>query len=205
MGFDIGSLIIAATQQKILLKGGGHKMAGGFSIDISKIDEFKKFVFKKFENNNDSSKKKILFVDSKISPSALNLDFFEKINLLSPFGSGNPEPKFYIENLKSVNSKIVAGNHIKSVLSSSEGTTFKAIAFNAVDNELSAYLLNKSQKTFNIAGKLSLNEWKGEKNVEFIIDDISVNKTIKNMVPSSISWDSWFSSTRGSIPLGPPS
>ena len=29
--------------------------------------------------------------------------------------------------------------------------------------------------TFNIAGKLSLNEWKGEKNVEFIIDDISVN------------------------------
>ncbi len=186
VGFDIGSLIIAATQQKILLKGGGHKMAGGFSIDISKIDEFKKFVFKKFENNNDSSKKKILFVDSKISPSALNLDFFEKINLLSPFGSGNPEPKFYIENLKSVNSKIVAGNHIKSVLSSSEGTTFKAIAFNAVDNELSAYLLNKSQKTFNIAGKLSLNEWKGEKNVEFIIDDISVNKTIKNMVPSSI-------------------
>ena len=64
--------------------------------------------------------------------------------------------------------------------------TFKAIAFNAVDNELSAYLLNKSQKTFNIAGKLSLNEWKGEKNVEFIIDDISVNKFQKNTVPSSI-------------------
>ena len=33
--------------------------------------------------------------------------------------------------------------------------------------------------------KLSLNEWKGQKNVEFIIDDISVNKTINNSVPSS--------------------
>jgi len=32
------------------------------------------------------------------------------------------------------------------------------------------------KKAFNIAGKLSLNEWRGEKNVEFIIDDISVNK-----------------------------
>ena len=32
VGFDIGSVIIAATQEKILLKGGGHKMAGGFSI-----------------------------------------------------------------------------------------------------------------------------------------------------------------------------
>ncbi|MFL2877754.1 MAG: single-stranded-DNA-specific exonuclease RecJ [Candidatus Pelagibacter sp.] len=39
-GFDIGSIIIAATQEKILLKGGGHKMAGGFSVDIQKIEEF---------------------------------------------------------------------------------------------------------------------------------------------------------------------
>ena len=47
-------------------------------------------------------------------------------------------------------------------------------------------LLKKNNKTFNIAGKLSLNEWKGQSNVEFIIDDISVNKTFKNTVPSSI-------------------
>ena len=32
VGFDIGSIIISATQDNILLKGGGHKMAGGFSI-----------------------------------------------------------------------------------------------------------------------------------------------------------------------------
>ena len=31
-------------------------------------------------------------------------------------------------------------------------------------------------KNFDIAGKLSLNEWRGQKNVEFIIDDISVIK-----------------------------
>ena len=36
--------------------------------------------------------------------------------------------------------------------------------------------LKKNKKTFNIVGKLSLNEWKGKKKVEFIIDDISVNK-----------------------------
>ena len=33
IGFDIGSAIIAATQEKILLKGGGHKMAGGFTLN----------------------------------------------------------------------------------------------------------------------------------------------------------------------------
>ena len=47
-------------------------------------------------------------------------------------------------------------------------------------------LQKKNNKLFNIAGKLSLNEWKGQSNVEFIIDDISVIKSFKNKVPSSI-------------------
>ena len=187
VGFDIGSAIIAATQEKILLKGGGHKMAGGFSIDISNVEKFKKFLFSRFKNiANDLSIQKPLFLDSKIAPSAVNLDFYDKINILSPFGSGNPEPKFIIENLKSVNSKIVGDKHIKSVLVGPEGTNLKTIAFNAIDSELGAYLLEKNRRAFNIAGKLSLNEWRGQKNVEFIIDDISVNKNIKKKVPSSI-------------------
>jgi single-stranded-DNA-specific exonuclease len=181
VGFDIGSAIIAATQEKILLKGGGHKMAGGFSINISNIEKFKEFIFRKFKNiNEDLTQQKPLFLDSKIAPSAINLEFYDKVNVLSPFGSGNPEPKFIVENLKPVNSKIVGDKHIKSVLIGAEGTSVKTIAFNAVDNELGAYLLKKNNNTFNIAGKLSLNEWRGQKNVEFIIDDISVNKNIKN-------------------------
>ena len=181
VGFDIGSVIIAAAQEKILIKGGGHKMAGGFSINTFNIEKFKQFIFRKFKRiNKDLSKDKPLLVDSKIAPSAINLEFYDKINVLSPFGSGNPEPKFIIENLKPVNSKIVGDKHIKSVLIGPEGTSIKAIAFNAIDNELGAYLLKKNNNAFNIAGKLSLNEWRGEKNVEFIIDDISVNKNIKN-------------------------
>ena len=186
-GFDIGSVIIVATQEKILLKGGGHKMAGGFSIKVENIDKFRKFVFRKFKDiNEDLTIQKPLLLDSVISASAVNLDFYNKIELLSPFGSGNPEPKFIIENLITINGKIVGDRHIKSILSSGDGSTIKSIAFNAIDSDLGAYLLKKNKKSFNIAGKLSLNEWRGQSNVEFIIDDISVNKTIKKMVPSSI-------------------
>ena len=60
------------------------------------------------------------------------------------------------------------------------------LSLNALENDIGAYLLKKNNKSFNIAGKLSLSEWKGQSNVEFIIDDISVNKTFKNTVPSSI-------------------
>ena len=187
IGYDIGSVIIAATQENILIKGGGHKMAAGFSIKISKLEEFKKFIFRKYRNiNEDLSKQRPLFLDSKIAPSAINLEFYDKVNILSPFGSGNPEPKFLIENLKPINSKIVGDKHIKSILMGPEGTNIKTIAFNATDSELGPYLLKKNSNTFNIAGKLSLNEWRGQKNVEFIIDDISVIKNDKKKVPSSI-------------------
>ena len=47
VGFDIGSVIISAVQEKILIKGGGHKMAGGFTIKVENVEKFKKFIFKK--------------------------------------------------------------------------------------------------------------------------------------------------------------
>ena len=187
VGFDIGSVIIAASHKNILLKGGGHKMAGGFSIKLENIEKFRKFIFKKFESINENLKiEKPLLVDSIISPSAVNIEFYKKVALLSPFGSGNPEPKFVIEDLKTINGKIVGESHIKSVLIGKDGSTIKSIAFNSLEKDISPFLIKKNNKSFNIAGKLSLNEWKGQSNVEFIIDDISVNKTFKNTVPSSI-------------------
>ena len=77
------------------------------------------------------------------------------------------------------------------------------MTFNAVKTELESYLFSKNLNKINTIGKLSLNEWKGQKNVEFIIDDISVNKTINNLVPSSNGWtDGFQSSNQGSIPRG---
>ncbi len=181
VGFDIGSVLLSAVQDKILIKGGGHKMAGGFSIHEKNIEKFKEFVFKRFyasiKNNNN---KNIYYLDGMISSSALNYEFFKKIEVLSPFGSGNPEPKFLLESVRTIKSQIVGDKHIKSILSSKDGSTIKTISFNSRETDLGQFLLNNKRNTFNIAGKLSLNEWKGEKNVEFIIDDISVNKAKNN-------------------------
>ena len=162
-------------------------MAGGFSIKVENISKFKDFIFRRFKSINDNiSQEKLLFLDSIIAPTAINLEFYKKVQTLAPFGSGNPEPKFIIENVKTINGKIVGEKHVKSVLIGQDGSTIKSIAFNATENDLGGYLLKKNNKSFNIAGKLSLNEWRGQSNVEFIIDDISVNKTFKNTVPSSI-------------------
>ena len=176
-GFDIGSAVIGAVQNELLVKGGGHKMAAGFTINMNKINQFKEFLFKKFRSVNiNLDEKKNYYFDTEIAPSAVNINFFEKVNLLAPFGSGNTEPRFIINNLKVLNSKIIGEKHIKSVLLGSDSTTIKTISFNSTGTELGVYLLKKNMKNLNIAGKLSLNEWRGQKNVEFIIDDISVTK-----------------------------
>ncbi len=187
VGFDIGAVILSAIQNNILIKGGGHKMAGGFSIEKNKIEKFKEFIIKRFKGKWDKTYfKDNLYIDSSISTSALNINFYQKIEKLSPFGSGNPEPKFILENVKVIRSSVVGDSHVKSILISKDGSTIKTISFNAYETDLGQFLLNNRTNTFNIVGKLSLNEWKGEKNVEFIIDDISVNKNQKNKVPSSI-------------------
>ena len=161
-------------------------MAGGFTIEVNKIEEFRSYIKKQFIKIQQALvKKNILFYDAKLSPSALNINFYSEINSLSPFGSGNPEPRFVIEDLELIKSSIVGDRHIKLLLSAKDGSVIKGVTFNAIKTNLEPYLLSKNRKKINIFGKLSLNEWRGQKNVEFIIDDISVNKTVNNSVPSS--------------------
>tara|TARA_Y100000590_G_scaffold468133_1_gene649656 strand:+ start:169 stop:1917 length:1749 start_codon:yes stop_codon:yes gene_type:complete len=175
-GFDIGSEIIKCVQLNILEKGGGHKMAGGFTIKEENIPSFRDKLINNFEKlNKNDLQTKDLFLDSIIAPSALNEDFFQQISLLEPFGSGNKEPTFVIENLKVISSRVIKNNHIKSILIGKDGSKLKSIAWNAISSPLEPYL-SKSKERINIAGKLRLNEWRGEKQIEFDIEDICLAK-----------------------------
>ena len=176
IGFDIGTQIIKATQLKILEKGGGHKMAGGFTIKESNISLFRNFLIKNYKKLQlDTSKNSNLYLDSLIAPSALNLEFYTDVEKLGPWGSGNSQPKFVIENLNVINSNIVGEKHINSILSGMDGTVIKSIAFNAKDSPIEPFLNKKNKKKINIAGKINLNEWKGKKSIQFVIEDLALN------------------------------
>jgi len=175
LGFDIGTQIIQAVQLGILTKGGGHKMAGGFTINKKNIDIFRDFLISNFKRSQANSLDTLnLYLDSKIAPSALNEEFYEHINCLAPFGSGNREPKFVIENLQVIVSNTVAENHIRSILRGKDGYVFKSFAWNAINSPLEA-ILNNNKKRFDAAGKMKMNEWRGKKSIEFVIEDISIH------------------------------
>ena len=151
-------------------------MAGGFSINTDKIEVFKEFLIKKYNSLIvDKSNYKTLYLDSIISPTALNTNFYNNIDLLSPFGTGNPEPKFLIENLRLANSKIVGNRHIKAIFYTKNNNVVKAIAFNSIGTVLESYLVKNNKSSMNIAGTLTTNNYNGKNNIEFVINDISVN------------------------------
>ena len=175
-GFDIGSLIINAVQKKILKKGGGHKMAGGFLIDEENINIFRSFLIKNFNKSHIATLKNAnVYLDSAIAPSALNEKFYEDVYSLSPFGPGNSEPRFVVENLKLISSYYVGGKHIKSILIGTDGSIIKGFAWDVVNSPLEPFLNAKYKKLFHIAGRMKKNEWKGKMDIEFIIDDISLS------------------------------
>ena len=151
-------------------------MAGGFTLKKENISEFRNFLIKNFDKANLNSFKNInLYLDSRIAPSALNEEFFEEINRLGPFGSGNSEPKFVIENINVISSNIVGNHHIKSILVGKDGSVFKGFIWNGKNSPLEPFFSKKSNKLINVAGKMRLNEWQGKKDVEFMIEDISID------------------------------
>ena len=151
-------------------------MAGGFSINIDNIEVFKEFLIKKYNSLViEKGSCKTLYLDSIILPTALNAKFYNNIDVLSPFGTGNPEPKFLIEDLKLTYSNIVGNRHIKAIFYSKSNDVVKAIAFNSIGTVLESYLVKNNKSSMNIAGTLTSNNYNGKNNIEFVINDISVN------------------------------
>ena len=137
---------------------------------------FRDILIKNFEKVYANSTSNLnLYFDSIIAPSALNEEFFEQVNYLAPFGSGNSEPKFVIENIKVLSSNPVGDNHITTVLSGKDGTTFKGFAPNAKNTPLEPFLNKENKKRINVGGKMRLNVWQGKRKIEFMIEDISLN------------------------------
>ncbi len=176
-GFDIGKAIVKCKQLNLITKGGGHKMAAGFSINKNKLEEFELSMINLFNKSGcQSSKENDLYIDTILSASAINEDFFEEIDKLAPFGSSNREPRFVIENIQIIKTILLKEIHIKAICKTDNGLSINLISFNSVNTIIGTYLLNSKNKKYNIAGRLSLNEWNGKKEVQFLLDDIALSQ-----------------------------
>ena len=171
-GIDLGAAVIAAHQAGIIDKGGGHKMAAGFTFKPTRLDDFRNFL-------NDRVKIQIkeagivptLRFDGSMTTSAASLQTAEQLEELAPFGSGNAEPRFVIPSAQIVYAERVGEDHVRCTLESAEGGHLAGICFRSTDRPLGQTLLSAKGRPMHVAGRLRVNSWRGRNSPQLLIDD----------------------------------
>jgi len=179
-GVDFGAAIIKAKLQGLLIAGGGHKMAAGFSVEENKIPELQKFLDGELaEAVAISSQNKIVKIADILDINSANLNLAKELLNLEPFGVGNAKPRFLIQDLQIVEAKIVGGNgkHIRCVFSAKTVAGWNGritgFAFNAMDSRLGEVLISKNKsKPVAIVGQININSWMGNENLQVVVEDL---------------------------------
>jgi single-stranded-DNA-specific exonuclease len=166
---DLGAHIIAARQAGLLINGGGHKMAVGFTVNKDKIDVLRNFLAERIGKQMLAEPLvPTLTLDGMISAGSLTTDFVRQVENLGPFGTGNSEPRFALADCTIIRADIVGEKHV-SVVFMQGGQRLRGIAFRAMESDLGQGLLTK--RRLHLAGHLRIDEWQGNERVQFHISD----------------------------------
>jgi single-stranded-DNA-specific exonuclease len=168
--YNIGLVIKNSLDKKIIISGGGHNMAAGFTLKKDDLKKFKDYILKDFLNSGTSNNNKFLY-EAEVSSLAFNQDFYDEIRKLEPFGNGNAVPTFLIKNLKIVKATVLNDKHISLILKSKTGFSIKSISFNTINTKLGEYLINY-KNSINVLGQINENIWNNKKTLQLTIRDI---------------------------------
>ena len=174
-GVNLGGAISMAKAAGILISGGGHEMAGGLTIDASKIPAFEKFINAHLaEPVKAARESQALKIDAIITPGAANVALLDEVAIVGPFGAGNPQPVFAFENLRIAYAERLRGGFVRVNFEDAAGARLKAICFKAQETGMDDILLSPEAPRVHVAGMLKKNEWKGRVSVDLHITDIAL-------------------------------
>jgi single-stranded-DNA-specific exonuclease len=168
-GFCLLSAIRECSQH--LTKYGGHKMAAGVTIEAAKIErfaaEFETYAKSNLDEDNVVSR---LHIDAVASLREFRNDTVSEMQLLAPFGPGNPRPIFATKGVRlaSPPRKVGArGDHLQLVITDNTAS-IRCIGFRF--GKLEKKLLER--EFFNVAYQPQINTYNGNSSVEFVLADI---------------------------------
>ena len=171
-GIDVGAIIRAAADAKVIEYGGGHAMAAGFSLMAGQLDGFSRFITDSFSGAGPAlAAATDLYLDAVSSPAGANVALAAEIAAAGPFGAGNPEPLLVLPDVRVAFADIVGAAHVKMRLAGGDATVLDAIAFRAVGTPLGDGLLAARGRTLHVAGRLRQDDWNGRVRVQLEIED----------------------------------
>ena len=111
LNYNIGRVIKNSLDLNIIINGGGHNAAAGFTLQKSNLKKFESFILKDFVSKKTLKDKKFKY-DAELSSLSFNEDFLNNIKKIEPFGVGNPNPTFLLRDLKVIKSTNLNNKHI---------------------------------------------------------------------------------------------
>ena len=173
-GYDLYQAIEACSD--LLESFGGHMFAAGLTLKKENIQPFIER-FEQYVNSTITEDQLVprVFIDTELSFSEINEEFFRVMSQFQPFGPENMSPIFISRNVFDTGTGRMVGSsgeHLKLDLCQ-ETVTMKslpAIAFNLANN----FEYIKKGSPFDICYSIEMNEFRGNKNLQLNIRDIKM-------------------------------
>jgi single-stranded-DNA-specific exonuclease len=124
--------LMGMLPEKSLLEFGGHVSAGGFSASHEEIHFLEERLLTVFDGIKDTKEPSPeFFIDATIGIDDVNMDNYNVIERLAPYGKGNPKPMFQFKDLPIKAAKEFGKdkNHLELSFMNSRGLPVKAICF----------------------------------------------------------------------------
>ena len=145
--------------KKNLIDVGGHKQAAGFTLHKDQLDLFVTAVRDRSEELiKDKDLERKIEADLKIPISKINLELVKSLEVLEPFGMGNPRPSFYSEGI--LTGAQLLGKTQKHLKIFVDG--FEFLAFNKAEKFKELSRGHKIKIVYN----LDINEWNNKKTIQ---------------------------------------
>jgi len=161
---------VAVRHPGLISKFGGHAMAAGLSLARDDYEAFTRaFVDEVARHADDVELQAVIESDGELAEDEFDLELATVLRLAGPWGQHFPEPVF--DGLfRLVSQRIVGEKHLKLTLFPANGSVLlDAIAFN-VDLDVWP---DQSVEQVEIAYRLDVNEFRGQRSVQLIIEHLT--------------------------------
>ena len=166
-GFNLYEALHACRSH--LIGYGGHFAAAGMTLALENLEAFKNaFEQAVAERITPAQLIPEILINAVISIDSINMNFYQIITQMEPFGPDNMRPLFVAKNVYDTGySKLAKEAHISFNIT--QGSQYiKGIGYNMAEH----IALVKSGKPFDIVFQLQLNEWQGTKAVQLQVLDL---------------------------------
>ena len=177
-GFALCDAVAACGD--LLTHYGGHPMAAGLSLPSANIDVFRKRI-NEYADRQSTMPFDTLHIDCKLNPAAISLDLVGELNVMKPYGAGNPTPVFGFFNMVLTNIIPLSNNkHLRLVLSRGSVSMSAMLFFTSTED----FPYEKGE-VLDIAATLEINEYNDRSSVSVIVKDVKAHDEDAGQILSS--------------------